>query len=203
MTHATFNRLTRWEQDLVRDEWGKWLYCRDRDSGRFWSLGWQPVKAKGARYECRHGIGHTTLVAMNDGIESEYTVFVPPGEPLEIWRARLVNRSRRVRRLDLFSYLEWNLGPAPDTHREFHRLFIESDYVAATHALVATKRLSTIAEHGRGQPWNTAWPHVAFHASSATPVAHESDKERFVGAYGSLASPAALGRPRLIPILFT
>ena len=29
MTHATLNRLTRWEQDLVRDEWGKWIYCRD------------------------------------------------------------------------------------------------------------------------------------------------------------------------------
>ena len=72
-THATLNRLTRWEQDLVRDEWGKWLYCRDRDSGRHWSLGWQPVKAKGARYECRHGVGYTTLAARCDGVESEYT----------------------------------------------------------------------------------------------------------------------------------
>ena len=79
MTHATFNRLTRWEQDLVRDEWGKWIYCRDRDSGRHWSLGWQPVKAKPERYECRHGIGYTTIVARHEGIESEYTVFVPPG----------------------------------------------------------------------------------------------------------------------------
>ena len=29
-THATLNRITRWEQDLVRDEWGKHIYCRDR-----------------------------------------------------------------------------------------------------------------------------------------------------------------------------
>src|SRR5438093_3545302 len=40
MTHATLNRLTRWEQDLIRDEWGKYLYCRDRRSGKFWSLAW-------------------------------------------------------------------------------------------------------------------------------------------------------------------
>ena len=197
MTHAAFNRLTRWEQDLVRDEWGKWIYCRDRDSGRHWSLGWQPVRAKFERFECRHGIGYTTIVALHQGIESEYTIFVPPGEPLELWRVRLTNRSRHTRHLDLFTYLEWNLGPAPDTHREFHKLFIESDYAAAAHALVATKRLSTIAEHGHGQPWNTEWPHVAFHAASAKPVAHESDKERFVGQYGSLRSPASLGRPRL------
>jgi cellobiose phosphorylase len=197
MTHATFNRLTRWEQDLVRDEWGKWIYCRDRDSGRHWSLGWQPVKAKPDRYECRHGIGYTTIVALHDGIESEHTTFVPPGEPLEIWRVRLTNRSRRVRRLDLFTYLEWNLGPAPDTHREFHKLFIETECAGPGRALLATKRLSTIAEHGRGQPWNVEWPHVAFHAASPRPVAYECDKESFLGPYGSIAAPAALARPRL------
>src|SRR5205085_12705541 len=55
-THATLNRLTRWEQDLVRDEWGKFLYVRDRDSGRVWSAAWQPVRAKADRYQCRHGV---------------------------------------------------------------------------------------------------------------------------------------------------
>jgi cellobiose phosphorylase len=195
--HATFDRLTRWEQDLVRDEWGKRIYCRDRDSGRHWSLAWQPVKARPSRYECRHGVGYTTITSRNQGIESEYTVFVPPGEPLEIWRVRLTNRSGRARRLDLVSYLEWNLGPAPDTHREFHRLFIETEYAAPACALLAGKRLSTIAEHGRGQPWNVEWPHVAFHAASPRPVAYECDKESFLGQYGSIAAPAALAKPHL------
>ena len=197
MTHATFNRLTRWEQDLLRDDWGKWLYCRDRDSGRTWSLAWQPVKARGARYECRHGIGYTTFRSACAGIAAEHTVFVPPDEPLEIWRVRLTNRSGRARRLDLVTCFEWNLGPAPDSHREFHRLFIETEWAPGAHALLATKRLSTIAEHGRGQPWNVEWPHVAFHACSARPVAHESDKERFLGRFRSYAEPAALTGPRL------
>ncbi len=197
MRHASLNRLTRWEQDLIRDDWGKWLYCRDRDSRRAWSLAWQPVKARPRHYECHHGIGYTSILSLNEEIESEYLIFVPPGEPLEIWRVRLTNRSRRRRRLDLFSYFEWNLGPAPDTHREFHRLFIEPEYVPAAGALLATKRLNTIAEDGRGEPWNCEWPHVAFHGASPGPVAHESDKEKFVGPYGDLARPAALDRPRL------
>lgn len=197
MTHATFNRLTRWEQDLVRDEWGKFLYCRDRASGRFWSLAWQPVRSKPTRYECRHGVGYTTITSVNLGIESRYTIFVPPGEPLEIWSVRLRNLSRRPRQLDLFTYMEWNLGPAPDTHREFHKLFIEQEYAAPHHALLASKRLNTIAEHGRGQPWNCVWPHVAFHAASVRPSSFETDKERFLGQYGTPASPAALTRPRL------
>ena len=197
MTHATFNRLTRWEQDLVRDEWGKWLYCRDRDSNELWSLAWSPVRARFAAYECRHGIGYTTITTEIHGIRSTFTLFVPPGEPLEIWRVTLENRSRRTRRLELTSALEWNLGPAPDTHREFHRLFIETEYAARAHALLATKRLNTIAEHGRGTPWNVEWPHVAFHAVSAAPSGWESDKRRFFGQWGTTARPAAVAAGRL------
>jgi len=197
LDHASFNRVTRWEQDLVRDAWGKYLYLRDRDSGRIWSLTFQPVQAGGARYECRHGIGYSTLRARCDGVETTCTIFVPPGEPLEIWRIEFVNRGNRTRRLDLFSYFEWNLGPSPDTHREFHRLFIETEHVPGAHALLATKRLNTIAEHGVGDPWNVAWPHVAFHASSVRPRAVESDKERFLGRNGAPARPAAIDRGAL------
>jgi cellobiose phosphorylase len=197
LTHATFNRVTRWEQDLVRDEWGKWLYCRDRDSGELWSLAWNPVKPKYARYECRHGIGYTVLTTEIHGIRARLTVFVPPGEPLEIWRVSLDNLTRRRRRLDLTSAFEWNLGPSPDTHREFHRLFIETEYAPGDHALLATKRLNTIAEHGRGTPWNVEWPHVAFHAASARPAGWESDKRRFLGQWGSYARPAAVADGRL------
>jgi cellobiose phosphorylase len=196
-THATLNRITRWEQDLVRDEWGKFLYCRDRRSKRTWSLAWQPMKRRARRYECRHGVGYTTITSVHEGVESRFTVFVPPDEPLEIWRVSLRNLSRRARRLDLTTYLEWNLGPSPDTHREFHKLFIEQEHVKGAHALLATKRLSTIVEGGQGQAWNVEWPHVAFHAASVAPSSFETDKERFLGSYGSWSDPAALSRPRL------
>jgi cellobiose phosphorylase len=197
LDHASFNRVTRWEQDLVRDAWGKYLFARDRDSGKAWSLTWQPMQVERARYECRHGVGYSTFRAVCDGIETTYTIFVPPGAPLEIWRIEIANRTNRPRHLDLFSYLEWNLGPAPDSHREFHRLFIETEFVPAAHALLATKRLNTIAEHGVGQPWNVEWPHVAFHAASVRPAAFESDKEKFLGRYGSLSKPQAVTAGRL------
>jgi cellobiose phosphorylase len=44
-THAQLNRLTRWEQDLIRDDWGKYLYIRD-ERGDVWSAGWKPVCAE-------------------------------------------------------------------------------------------------------------------------------------------------------------
>ena len=70
-THATLNRVNRWEQDLVRDDWGKYLYCRDRADKAFWSLAWQPVKRTPAAYECRHGVGYSVITSRNRGIESE------------------------------------------------------------------------------------------------------------------------------------
>ena len=197
LDHASFNRVTRWEQDLCRDAWGRYLYLRDRESGACFSLTYQPMRAKRVRYECRHGIGYSVLSARAGEIETALTVFVPPGEPLEIWRIEIVNHGRRARRFDLFSYLEWNLGPSPDSHREFHRLFIETEHVPGAHALLATKRLNTIAEGGVGEPWNVEWPHVAFHGSSVRPRAVESDKENFLGRHGALERPAAIVRGTL------
>ena len=196
-THATFNRITRWEQDLVRDEWGKHIYCRERGARRAWSLTWQPMRVRPSRYECRHGVGYTTITSVNFGIESTLTVFVPPDGTLEIWRVRLRNLTKRARRLELMTYLEWNLGPSPDTHREFHKLMIEQEWSASARALLASKRLDTVVAPGQGQAWNVEWPHVAFHGASVAPLSFETDKERFLGRYGSKAHPAALSRPRL------
>ncbi|OPX37954.1 MAG: hypothetical protein B1H11_05200 [Desulfobacteraceae bacterium 4484_190.1] len=106
-THAKFNRLTRWKQDLVKDEWGKYIYLRDNDVGDFWSLTWKPVCRPPKRYECRHGLGYTTISSLNAGIESTVTLFVPLDEPLEVWYVRLHNRSDRPRHLSLFS-TQWN-----------------------------------------------------------------------------------------------
>ena len=195
-THAKFNRLTRWKQDLVKDEWGKYIYLRDNDVGDFWSLTWKPVCRPPKRYECRHGLGYTTISSLNAGIESTVTLFVPLDEPLEVWYVRLHNRSDRPRHLSLFSYFEWLLGVAPDWHREFHRLFIETRFDAALGAILASKRLWELP--GRELPsasggrWNRSWDYIAFHAASPPPSGFECNKEAFLGMYGSLQSPRAV-----------
>jgi len=40
--HAQLNRITRWEQDLIRDDWGKFIYLRD-EAHNIWSAGWKPA----------------------------------------------------------------------------------------------------------------------------------------------------------------
>ena len=193
-THAQLNRLTRWEQDLVRDEWGKFLYIRD-EKENLWSAGWKPVCGTPQSYRCRHGVGYTVIESQNFGIETGLLMFVPNDAPLEVWRLTLRNRSRRTRTLNLYTYMEWGLGQAPDWHREFHKSFMETEYDDAAHAVYATKRLWEVPTE-RGH-WNTAWPYVAFHSSSLKPASFDTDRESFLGPYGGVAHPAGVRMKKL------
>ncbi len=186
-THADLNRLTRWQQDLVRDDWGKYLYAKDRDTGEVWSLAYQPCKKCG-EYRVRHGWGYSVIENSHDALRSEVTYFVPKGDPCELWWLKLTNESSEPKRLRLFSYFEWGLGAAPDSHREFHKLFIRTDYDEARATLLATKNLWELP----GTHWNTPWSYVGFHSASRVPVAFESDKGRFLGRNGTLAHPYAV-----------
>jgi len=190
-THAGMNRLTRWEQDLVRDRWGKYLYVRDVETGEFWNPTWHPCPNKLQAYQVRHGWGYSVFEGEHRQITSELTLFVPLGDPCEVWLLRLCNKADTVRRLQIFSYLEWLLGTAPDWHREFRRLFIETRYDPAHGALLATSVMWDIP--GRGNThWNSSWEYVAFHSASIMPAGFDGDKRAFLGRYGDVDAPQAV-----------
>jgi len=194
-THASLNRITRWEQDLIRDEWGKYLYVRDAASGEFWSPTWQPCGAGMEDYRVRHGFGYSAIEARHGDLFSQVTYTVPLDAPCELWIVRLHNQGSAPRRLQLFSYFEWGLGAAPDWHREFHRIFIETSYDAEHGVLLANKVLWDLP----GQPgphWNRSWPYVAFHSASVPPAGFDADKRAFLGRHGDLAAPRALREGR-------
>jgi cellobiose phosphorylase len=193
-THAQLNRLTRWDQDLIKDEWGKYIYIQD-DRGNVWSAGWKPVTAEPDMYRCRHGVGYTIIESGYHGIETDLLILVPVDAPMELWQLTVRNRSRSKRTLRFTSFLEWGLGQAPDWHREFHKSFIETVYDPGAHAILATKRLWEVPT-GRGH-WNTDWPFVAFHSANLKPSSFDADKESFLGMYGSQARPAALRKATL------
>ena len=193
-THAQMNRITRWEQDLIRDQWGKYLYIREGRE-KFWSAGWMPAAVEPEEYRCIHGLGYSIIESVNFGIESRLLLFVPMDDPMEIWHVTLRNRTKKSRRLSLCTYFEWGLGAAPDWHREFHKSFIHTSYNPAAKAIFATKRLWEVTTD-RGH-WNSAWPYVAFHSSNVRPASYDADKETFLGMYGNLRQPASVARGAL------
>ena len=187
-THASLNRITRWEQDLVRDEWGKFLYIRDRATGEFWSPTWQPAGTALEGYQVRHGMGYSIISGVHSGIASELTCFVPPDDPVEVWLLRLRNTGSEPRHLQIFSYFEWLLGAAPDWHREFHSTFIETRYNREHAALLASKVLWELPG-ASGAGWNRDWPYVGFHSASLSPDGFDNYKLPFLGRHGHVRAP--------------
>ena len=53
------HRITRFRPNGVPMDWpGHYVYLRDDESGKYWSLSWQPtgLPPEEARYEARHGM---------------------------------------------------------------------------------------------------------------------------------------------------
>lgn len=193
--HSNLNRLTRWNQDIIKDDWGKYFYLKDELSGELWSPTIQPVGSRPDKYECRHGIGYTRFSSLQHGIECSIRVFVPFDLTMEIWSVQLKNVGDKPRKIGLYTYLEWCLGAVPDNHREFHRAFIETAYRPELTMLTAKKVLWEVpAERGH---WNTEWPFTAFLACSQVIDDYDASKESVIGQYGSLAAPTAFCRGKL------
>ncbi len=192
---AQHNVLTRWEMDLVRDCHGKFLYLSDRENGDLWSLAPQPCRVAYESFSCVHTQGATTFHTVHKGIRAAWTLTVLPRDPVELWSVELTNLGTSPRRLRLSSYFEWCCNTAPDSKREFHRLFFNIQHDPSRRAIIATKNMWDIRPKTEREHWNKPWPYAAAHAVCGAPFEKDlaiADKELFLGKYGSSASPAAM-----------
>src|SRR5688572_18740727 len=182
-----------WQQDFAQDASGKFLYVVDQESGEAWSLSPAPMWPKYEHFECRHGIGYSTFVTRFAGIEAAWTLFPHPSETVELWIVRLTNTSPRKRALDLTAYFEWCCGTTPAPRREFHKLFIESEFDAKRNAVFGWSRMWDIGSKRWGH-WNTDFPYVSGFGTTEKVVAAEGEKTEFIGRYGTVRRPEALAR---------
>jgi cellobiose phosphorylase len=194
--NAGQNRITRSFQDLIKDNWGKYFYIRDLGRQIWWSATYKPVMHPYTRYEVAHGLGYSRFTQQVASIESVLTVFVAPDDPVELFQLTLTNLSQEVRELDVTSYAEWLLGFAPDEHREFHKLFIETWADPAQQAMFARKCLWGFPDD-QGRHNNVAWPYTAFMAASEPLKSFDGDKETFLGLYANDDRPRAMQQPAL------
>ncbi|HYN77824.1 MAG TPA: glycosyl transferase, partial [Lamprocystis sp. (in: g-proteobacteria)] len=177
--------LTRGRADPVQDDLGSFLYLRDLDDGRFWSMGYQPTRTPTAVYQTADQDGCFVLEREDHGIAAQLTVSVDAAADLERRRLILTNHSGRSRRIEVTSYLEVVLFPADAdaAHPAFAKLFVQTERDAATGALLARRRPRAEGEH---------WPWLV-HALVGVPVDQwETDRLRFLGRGRTAAAPLAL-----------
>ncbi len=175
------NRLTPWHNDPVTDPQSEAIYIRDDETGAIWTPTPLPVRENDA-YRTRHGQGYTTFEHNSHAIGQQLTVFVPPGDPVKVYRLQLRNDGARAKRLTITYFAEWVLGP----NREDQQIHVQTSRDEESGALLAT------------QLWNGSFTgQIAFAASSPKAASYSSDRVQFLGRNGSISQPFALGRIRL------
>lgn len=195
-THSEFNRLNRWHQDLVQDNWGKYFYIKDNQTGDVWSPTWMPVKTDLNFYQIIYGFGYSKFISEYKGIKITLTVFIPIDENIEIWNFEIENTTGSNKSLSIYSYFEWCLGSSSDHHREFHKTFLETHFDRKLNCMTATKRLWEIPLGDRGH-WNIEYPYLGFISCSNKIIDYDGDKDTFVGQYGSIQSPKGINDKNL------
>ncbi len=119
---AKLRRLTRYRYNTIPyDNNGRYLYVRDGEN--VWTPGWKPMKTVLDRYECRHGLGYTRLLAEKNGLQVEMLFFIPPNETVELWKTTVRNISEGPKSVQLFSFLEFCFYEALNDATNYQRTF--------------------------------------------------------------------------------
>ncbi|PYQ80443.1 MAG: hypothetical protein DMG03_22770 [Acidobacteria bacterium] len=173
------NRLTPFANDPISDPTGEAIFLRDEDDGTVWGAtpGPLPRTADSVRWVIRHGAGVTHFQSAVEGLEQDLTISVAPDDPVKLSLLTLKNTSSATRRLSVFGYVEWVLGPP----RSGERRFVVSELHESTGAILARNAYNTEYKD-----------RVAFWLATEPSRSLTCDRADFIGRNRTLAAPAGL-----------
>ena len=172
-------RITRYRYNNVpMDRGGRYIYVRDNKNADFWSVSWQPVM-KLDRYECRHGMGYTTISAEYAGVSTKTTYFVPLGENLEIWMVEVT--AKKARDLSLFPFVEFCLWDALNdmTDYQYNLNIGQTEYKGGIIYHLSRYRVT-----------HDLLAYLA--CSNAPSKGFDTQRRDFMGNYGDFSNPRAV-----------
>lgn len=181
--------VTRWREDRTYDNWGTFCYFRDVASGEFWSGAFQPSLKYVKHYEAIFSEGRAEFRGRYLDFETHTEIAVSPEDVIELRRTHITNRSRTARILEVTSYAEVVLAPAAAEalHPAFSNLFVQTEIIPSSHAIICTRRPRSISEKA---PW--MFHLMAVHGAELQSVTYETDRMKFIGRGNTLANPSAL-----------
>ncbi|HET7379280.1 MAG TPA: glucoamylase family protein, partial [Gaiellales bacterium] len=185
--------VTRYREDATRDPGSQYLYLRDVRSGSVWSAAYHPTDREPEEYLVTFHAERAVFRRRHEDIATQLDIAVSTEDDVEVRRLTVSNLSDRPRELEVTSYAEIVLATAAAdlAHPAFSKLFVETEYLPQSAALICTRRPRAPDDAG-------VW---AVHVLSVEgrmqgPVEWETDRERFLGRGKSPENPAALdGRP--------
>ena len=176
---AKMRRLTRYRyNNIPMDSNGRYLYIKDGDE--IWTPAWKPMQSSLDKYECRHGLGYTKITGQKNELEVSTLFFVPLNARNEIWYAVLKNKSSQVKKIRLWSYVEWALWEAFDDMTNFQRNYstgqVEVENGNIFHKTEYRERRN----------------HYAYFATSENVSGFDTSRDAFVGVHNGLNAPQSV-----------
>ncbi|MFZ0533159.1 MAG: glycosyl hydrolase family 65 protein [Anaerolineales bacterium] len=185
---ARLRRLTRYRyNNAPLDSGGRYIYLRDDATSppHYWSHTWQPTRTPLNEYECRHGMGYTTIQSIYSGIKAQTRYFIPLGENLEIWELTLTNQRSHEASLSVFATVEFCLWDAMDDATNFQRNYSVGEVEVVDEVIYHKTEYRERRDH------------FAFFACSEQLEGFDTNREAFLGAYRGWDSPVGIERGAL------
>ena len=181
---AKLRRILRYRYNNVpMDNGGRYFYIND--GGDCWSPSFMPIKKDLQFYECRHGIGYTSITGERNGISVNEKFFVPVNDACEIHRIKVKNTSNIKKDIKLFSFVEFCLWDAQDDMLNYQRNLstgeVEIEGSAIYHKTEYRERRN----------------HYAFYSVNTPIDGFETDRDSFLGAFNGFDSPDSVEEGKL------
>ncbi|MBO3287483.1 glycosyl transferase [Paenibacillus sp. FSL M8-0228] len=173
---ARLRRLTRYRYNNIPvDNGGRYFYIYD--DGDYWTPGWMPVKRELEQYECRHGLGYTSIMGERNGIRATQLAFVPLSFDGEVHQVKLQNTSLQTKKIKLFSFVEFCLWNAYDDMTNYQRN-LNTGEVEIQDSVIYHKT-----------EYRERRNHYAFFSANRPLAGYDTDREAFLGLYNGLDQP--------------
>jgi len=181
--------VTRWREDVTRDDWGSYVFLRDVRSGEIWSAGYQPSASEPDGYEVVFGEDRAEIVRTDGSITTTLEVMVSPEDDAEVRRVSITNHGARTREIEVTSYAEIALARQADdiAHPAFSKMFVQTEFIPNCAAILATRR-----QRSANDPKIWAAHTAVVEGESAGDVQFETDRARFLGRGQTARTPVAV-----------
>jgi cyclic beta-1,2-glucan synthetase len=181
--------LTRWREDGVCDDWGSFVYLRERRTGKIWSAGHMPVATIPDSYGVSFSEDKAEFNRQDGNITTTLECVVSPEDNVEARRTTLINTGLLAREIEFTTYAELVLAPAAaDTaHPAFSKLFVTTEYVEELETLVATRR-----KRSPGEPNIWVAQFMLVKGNAIGELEYETDRARFLGSGNNTRLPHAI-----------
>ncbi len=180
--------ISRYREDVCRDCWGTFFYVRDTQTGEFFSAPHNPAPGRPDHYSVTFAPDKAEYHRTDGELETHVEIAVSPEDDVEVRRLALTNRGRRVRSFEVTSYFEIAFASqaADQAHKSFSNLFVETEALEATHAVLFSRRPRSAGEE---RLWGMNL--IACDAPDCD-WSYETDRAAFLGRLQSPARPRAV-----------